>query len=157
MTKKKNPVGPPTKYKSKYCQELIDYFEVEYELVQEEVASQGKAVTITRAKLSKFPTLEGFCVEIGITKRTLLNWTKEYPELLHAYEIAKYKQKMSLMQGGLSGQYNSSFAKFVAINCTDMVDTQHIKSENETTVKEYGVAFDLSKSPDEIKKQNEGK
>ena len=150
MSKTSKKVGCPTKYRPKYCKELVDYFEIEYQMITEEVASQGKAVEVVRAKLSKFPTLEGFCVEIGITKNTLLNWTKEFPEFLRAYTIAKHKQKMLLMQGGLSGEYNSSFAKFVAINCTDMVEKQEIKTENEHKVEGYGLAFNLNTHPKDL-------
>ena len=152
--KKKNPVGPPTKYRSEIPSELLEYFKIEYTPFEEVVASAGKAITITKHRLTKFPTLDGFCAEIGIVISTLHEWRKKYPELSKACSICKQRQKQFLVQGGLNGEYNSNFAKFVAINCTDMVDTQHVKSENETTVKEYGVAFDLSKTPDQVAKEN---
>lgn len=153
MTKKaktSKKLGCPTKYKPEYCEQIIKFFEVEYDYVTEEVASQGRAVSVTRVKLSKFPTLEGFCVDLGITKKTLLNWKDKHTDFLRAYEIAKYKQKVILLQGGLSGDYNSAFAKFVAINCTDMIDKQEVKQEIEGEVKGYGLAFDLTKKPDEL-------
>lgn len=139
--------GRSTDYKEEYCQRLIDFFEVEYTDYKEQVASQGKAVEVVRSKLTKFPTFEGFCTEIGITTQTMHNWTKQNPQFFDAYKIAKQKQKTFLLQGGLSGQYNSSFAKFVAINCTDMIDKSEVKTENDHNVKGYGLAFDLSDKP----------
>jgi len=155
--KKKNPVGPPTKYRSEIPKELLEYFKVEYTPFKEVVASAGKAIEIVKQKLTKFPTIDGFCAEIMINKSTFHEWRKKYPELSNAYNVCKQRQKQFLVEGGLSGSYNSNFAKFVAINCTDMMDTQHVKAENEHTVKDYGIAFDLSKSPEEIKKINEEK
>jgi hypothetical protein len=157
MTKKKNPVGPPTKYKTKYPDELLEYFKVEYTPFKEVVASAGKAIEITKHRLTKFPTIEGFCAEIAVHKSTLHDWIKIYPELYDAYHICKNRQKQFLVQGGLDGQYNGGFAKFVAINCTDMVDTTHVKQESEVTIKDYGLAFDLSKKPEDVAKDNEEK
>lgn len=155
--KKKNPVGPPTKYRPNIPEKLLEYFVVEYTPFKEVVASAGKAIEITKQKLTKFPTFDGFCAEIGIVISTFHEWRKIYPELSKAYSVCKQRQKQYLVQGGLNGSYNANFAKFVAINCTDMMDTQHVKAENEHTVKDYGIAFDLSKSPEEIKKQNEAR
>tara|TARA_R110000868_G_C10972634_1_gene770618 strand:+ start:7738 stop:8223 length:486 start_codon:yes stop_codon:yes gene_type:complete len=157
MTKKKNPVGPPTKYKEIYPEKLLEYFKVEYTPYKEVVASAGKAIEITKNKLTKFPTLEGFCAEIMISTSTLHEWIKIYPKLSDAYKVCKQRQKQFLVQGGLNGEYNSNFAKFVAINCTDMVDKSEVKNENEHTVKEYGLAFNLSKTPEEVAAINEAK
>lgn len=145
---KKSPVGRPTDYRKKYCREIIDYFEVEYQEFEEQVASQGKAVTVKKNRLTKFPTIEGFCVEIGITKETLHRWVKKHEEFSDAYKIAKQKQKQILVQGGLTSEFNSSFAKFVAVNCTDLVDKSEVKTENEHNVKGYGLAFDLTEKPE---------
>lgn len=153
MSKKKSTsskIGRPTKYKPEYCQELIEFFEVAYEQVVEQVASQGKAVDVIRYKLSRFPTIEGFCANILISKDAFHKWIAKYPEFNDAYSIAKQKQKNALIQGGLAGDFNAGFAKFVAINCTDMIDKSEVKNENETTVKGYGLAFNLGKHPDEV-------
>jgi len=157
MTKKKNPVGPPTKYRDIYPDKLLEYFVVEYTAFKETVASAGKAIEVEKKRLTKFPTFDGFCAEIGIVMSTFHEWRKIYPKLSNAYHVCKQRQKQFIVQGGMSGEYNSNFAKFVAINCTDMVERSEIKAENEVTVKEYGLAFDLSKTPEEVAKENEAK
>jgi len=126
------PAGRPTKYNDDMPQSLIDFFDRDMHRVEiEEVASQGQAVTVQKIKPNWFPTFERWCAEQSITQKTMLNWTTQHPEFLQAYGIAKQKQKDFLLQHGLSGAYNSGFAKFVAINCTDMVDKkeEHVSQD----------------------------
>ena len=146
----KSSPGRPSEYETHFPQLLIDYFKVEYETYTEEVASQGQAVEIKKKRLKKFPTIEGFCSSLYISKETFHKWLKIHQNLMDAYSVAKQKQKDALIAGGMGGQFNAGFAKFVAINCTDMVDKTEVKTEGDVTVKPYGLAFDLKKKPEEI-------
>jgi hypothetical protein len=70
----------------------------------------------------KLPLLSAFARSIDVDEDTLLNWTKEYPEFFGAYMRAKALQKEFLIHNGLAGLYDTKFAMFVAVNCTDMKD-----------------------------------
>lgn len=60
----KHPGGRPTKYEPRYCDEMIDFM------------AQGYSIG-------------AFAGHIRITRRTLLNWKKDFPEFADAYEIAQ--------------------------------------------------------------------
>ena len=121
------------------------------------MSASGVVQDIQVMRPSHLPTFERFAFEIDVCMDTLKEWRDTHRDFSLAYKRAKALQKNHLMAHGLSGGYNSNFAKFVAINCTDMMDTQHVKNESEVTVKEYGLAFDLSKTPEQVAKDNEEK
>lgn len=145
MAKKKsnNPLGVPTKYRKEIPQEMIDFFNRPLMKAQqvEVLTKTGQIKMVTEMVANELPTIEKFCCDLMISKSTLHEWIKIHPELSNAYDFAKQAQKNHLLQNGLSGNYNGSFAKFVAINCTDMVDkveTEH--SVNKDTLKlAYGL------------------
>jgi len=124
---KKSPVGRPTKYKPEYCQELIEFFDREpyRPLVVDGVAltdKNGRAVFTP----CEFPTFERFAYKIGVHRETLRNWCDKYPDFFAAYKKAEMLQKDILIQNGLMGQYEKTFAIFTAKNVTDMRDKQEI-------------------------------
>jgi hypothetical protein len=146
MTKKKDLVKPtlgaPTKYTDDVPKRLMDFFNRPlYKIEQVEVMTKQGIQKINETVANELPTIEKFCADLMIHKSTLLAWVEKYPILSDAYSFAKQSQKNHLLQNGLNGRYNSGFAKFVAINCTDMVDkieTEH--SVNKDTLKlAYGL------------------
>lgn len=153
---KKRPVGRPTKYHDKIPALLLEHFNIPlyYKTTEQKMSASGAVEDIEVTRASDMPTFEGFAVKLMINTDTLHEWKSKYKEFSEAYRICKGIQKNFLMAHGLNGNYNSAFAKFIAVNCTDLVDTQHIKQESEVTVKDYGLAFDLSKSPEEIAEDN---
>jgi hypothetical protein len=64
MTEEKRPVGRPSKYDSKFCDEVIALGKI------------GKSVEAIGALL-------------GVGTKTLYNWRDENPEFLHALDMAK--------------------------------------------------------------------
>lgn len=111
----KSKGGRPTKYKPEYCQKMIDFFDRPlYETI-----SLGKD---ERVVPTRFPTFERFAYNIGVNADTLKSWASKFPEFLGSYEICKNMQKDYLIYHGLTGGYNSNFAKFVSLNLTDMVE-----------------------------------
>ena len=126
IRKKKKPegyvFGRPTEYRSEYCQKMVEYFD------RKPYKKVGKRIVV-----SDFPTFEGFCFKIHISRQTLLDWTDKHKDFLGAYEQCKAVQKDILTQNGLRGNYNCLFAKFVAINATDMRDKT--ETEHSGTVK----------------------
>lgn len=111
----KNEGGRPTKYDEKYCKELIDFFNREPNSIKEH---EGRAV-VTACSL---PTFERFAFSIGVHRETILNWADKHPLFFDAYKKAKDLQKDILIQNGLMGGYDKTFAIFTAKNVTDMKD-----------------------------------
>lgn len=123
--------GRPSDYRPEYCDMLLAYFNIT-PYVESPVTFQTKSFTKTETKRlpSKFPTLEGFAArELGTDVHTLMEWAKEHPEFHAAYMRAKALQKDVLIDGAMSGVYDSKFSQFVAINCTDMRDKVQLSSD----------------------------
>ena len=126
-TKKKLPIyykfGRPTKYKKKYCKEIVKYFDVPY-FVKKKVVKiiKGIPVEYEEEVPNRIPLFEGFCREIGITQKTLVNWTAQYNEFLLAYERAKGLQKEMLVYLSINNYLNPAYAIFLTKNITDLKD-----------------------------------
>lgn len=122
-------VGRPTKYKRKFCDEIIEFFDVApWEM--REVATHlrnGSTVIKDERYPSRFPTMERFAHNIGVHVDTMIEWTTKYPQFSEAYKRAQQLQKDLLVENGLQGAYQSNFAIFVAQNFTDMRDKKDIK------------------------------
>lgn len=137
-------LGRPTKYKAKYCGQLIKFFEQEpYEDVviphyDKAKGKEGKVIVWEDFKRmpNKLPTLRDFAKSINVGMTTIYNWLDEkhrqyHKEFADAFTRAKDLRKWFLIQNGLQGLYNPLFAKFTAINVTDMKDTKehHLSGE----------------------------
>lgn len=148
--KKKKKPGRPTKYKPGYCVKLIKFFESEpYE--DREIPhydksgnkdKKGKPVVVWidyKRMPNKLPTLRDFAKSIGVSTVSVYDWAKKHKAFLNAFTHAQEIRKWFLIQNGLQGLYNPLFAKFTAINITDMRD----KTETEVTgtVKHEIVSF----------------
>lgn len=128
--------GRPTKYKDSHCQAIMQFFDGEpYEDI-ELIHYQKDGVTAKwkdcKRMPRKLPTLVQFAKSIKVCYATVFNWQDEkhanfHKKFLEAFTRAKELQKDFLIQNGLQGLYNPLFAKFTAINITDMKD----KSEHE--------------------------
>lgn len=133
---KKNLGGAPTKYNEKYCEQVIEFFNRKpYEPIMLEgddgesypaTNQQGK-VLMTPCPL---PTKEAFATSIGVHRESLINWAKKHPAFFDAIKKAEDLQKDILIQNGLIGNYDKTFAIFVAKNVTDMHDKQVIENTN---------------------------
>lgn len=150
-------LGRPTKFKEEYCQTILDYFDIPLSSIvtEEKMSASGVIEEIKVLKPNFMPTFEGFARSLGIHTDTLQEWKKVNSNFSVSYNLCKGIQKQFLVSHGLTGGYNASFAKFIAVNCTDLVDQTHVKTENETTVKTYGLAFDLNEKPETNKANNE--
>lgn len=140
------PAGRPTKYKSEYCQALVDFFGQDpYE--EREIEHYGKDGEVKWADIKlmprKLPSLVDFAKSIKVGISTVYDWInpkhasyqKEFSETFT--HKAKKLQKWALIQGGLMGVYNPAFAKFVAVNISDMRDKQEstIKTDPDNPLK----------------------
>lgn len=128
-----NPVGAPVKYTDDVPIKLIDFF------------SRDLFIDVDGKKFpNRLPTIERFCCEIDIAKSTFYEWIKKYPELSNAFNKAKQYQKDQLIQLALMGFYKEGFAKFVAINITDM------KDKVEHTIDKAVIAVNIDKDDEKL-------
>lgn len=144
-------MGRPSSYKPEYAVQLIEHMMVdkfEKETIEEEIRYSPKTgIKVSEKRKFKMipndlPTLEGFARKIGVTYRTLLNWSEaveddtaevpvyKYPDFFQAYNIAKQLQKEFLIDNGLKGNYPPAAYIFTAKNVTDMTDRQIIETED---------------------------
>ncbi len=140
VKKKAKPkkTGRPTRYKAKFCQALIDFFDIEPWEEREIPHYKAGDVSWTDIKLLpvRMPTLRKFAKSIGVSYVTVYAWTKKHDEFLNAFTHAQEIRKEWLIDGGLSGVFHPASFKFVAINVTDMTDKQE---------QIHGVTGDLAK------------
>lgn len=126
-TKKKLPpyykFGRPTKYKRRYCRELVKYFDVEY-FVKRKITKFIKdiPVEIEVDVPNRIPLFEGFARSIAIDVDTIVNWTKTYPDFFGAYKYAKGLQKEMIAYLALNNYLNAPYAIFLSKNITDLRD-----------------------------------
>lgn len=130
--------GRPTKYKKKYCREIIDFFESEPEVLWKRTYFMNGVVKSEEPVSRWFPTFQGFARLLGVNVDTLHEWKDKYPEFSEAYARAKGIQEEIWLQESLSGRFNAQFAKFFGVNCLGYKD----KVEQETVITDYSLRFD---------------
>lgn len=86
----KNPVGRPTKWDPKYCQEVIDFM------------AQGYS-------------LEAFCGHISVGKEAVYSWREKYPEFSYAVNEAFNKCRVFWEAAAINGLFTE---KGKSINST---------------------------------------
>ena len=117
----KDKNGRPSKYKPKYCKQIIKFFD--RELVDAETFEP-----------CRLPTYEKFAFSIGVHRDTLHEWCKKHPKFSDAYNQCKGLQKNIIIQHGLRGVFNPGFAIFVAKNVTDMRDKVEVNQTSEIKI-----------------------
>lgn len=92
--------GRPTDYSQEKLDKALDYVEnyQDYDHV--------------------IPSVAGLAVVLGVAKKTLYNWAdvEENHEFLHALSRLSTSQELRLLNGGLSGSYNSTITKLILTN-----------------------------------------
>lgn len=138
----KRKVGRPTSYLPEYCEKLEEYFDQPlYIEVEVEVGTGFKAKTKKVLRPNSLPTFEGFMVQYRLTLSTVQDWKTKHENFRVSWERCKNIQKRFLVEHGLMNNYNSNFAKFVALNFTDMMDDPK-KEKQETN----NFSFNISKT-----------
>ena len=130
----------PTKYRKEFIEELISYCDKplydEVELPHYDKDGNIKWVDKKRFP-TDLPTLVGFAKHINIALSTLYDWIdpeskrykKKFSEI--AMRVFKESQKDFLNQASLQGYYNPQYAKFVAVNTTDMKDVKSLVGDDD--------------------------
>lgn len=119
----KHPGGRPSAYKDEYIQLMLSHFNQPlYRIKKKEIASGGRKVIVEEEVANSMPTFEAFALSIGVIHETLRNWCKDHEEFFVAYKACKDIQKNFITEHGMMGNYNPGFAKFIAVNVTDLKD-----------------------------------
>ena len=120
MTKRKTAAekaettqGRPSKYKPEFCDKAEEYLQAHQD-------AYGERLEV------KLPTIDGFAIYLEVTKPTLYDWEKEYPEFSYALGLIRKEQKERCLNNGLSGSYNATIAKLI-------LSSNHGMSEKSTT------------------------
>jgi hypothetical protein len=121
----KHPGGRPTTYKPEYVDKVYEYInscqdEFKEWKVKYTSGIEGTNETIENIHFANIPTIEGFARYINTSITTMDGWRDNNPEFSGALEDLKYEQKQKLIQGGLTGTYNSTIAKLILSSNHDM-------------------------------------
>lgn len=120
--------GRPTKYDEKEFQDkLKKYLKIRQDDVESFTNNRGG---ISRVWQVKLPTIEGFAEYMGVMRRTLQLWEKQYPNIVgKGLDQIRNKQLQRLIDEGLGGNYNSSIVKLL------LSHNHGIKEETSTELK----------------------
>lgn len=144
----KHAGGRPTKYKSEYCQGIIDFFTVQtyrQVLTKETIKASGEIVREYMERGGDLKFLSQYARNIGVTHDCMLKWCNVHPEFLLAYNAAKDLQKEHLIQNGVQGNFNPAFTIFTAKNITEMKDQPTTIIDNSKHV--YHTKVELNGKP----------
>ena len=167
MTKIINRWWQPSKFKTKYTKQLLDYFNIEANFIKEIITTWKNDYTKTDYKefANSLPTIQWFCRKILIDRETLYNrintWKKwkerlldnwetiiyfdpDYVEFFNTYKVCKEIQEQIWAENSLKWLYNPSFAIFFWKNIMKRKD----KIETEWTIKHDFVKVKLPWSTD---------
>lgn len=131
--KAKIHVGRPTAYDPKYCDEIMDYFDIEPHFETPVIITYKDGTTKEEVKLlpSDLPTLAGFAVKIGVHRDTINQWSKDYKEFSDAIKRAKECQENILVTNGLQNLYAQPFAIMASKNILNWRDKKDITTDEE--------------------------
>ena len=106
--------GRPSEYKEEYIKEADVYLSAcqdEYEEFHKTRGPQSNGYE--RLVKVNLPTIEGFALMLGVNKTSLYEWEKKNPMFSNALDKIRTEQQKRLVEGGLSGDYNSTIAKLI--------------------------------------------
>ena len=124
----KNPVGRPSKYDPKYCDEIIEFFSIDpyREVKVTKTDKQGNELTYYEDKSNDLRFISAFARKIRVNTSTIWEWSKKHSEFSYALKMAKDLQKEHLITCGLRGLFDRTFAIFTAKNIAGMRDKAEV-------------------------------
>lgn len=131
-TKQKLPiyyrVGRPSKYKKKYCNDLIRYFDLKptyFETVTRYY--KGIPYEVEVEKPNSIPTFDSFATEVcNVNQDTFYEWVKVHPEFSESFKRAKSFQKKMILYQCSYGFITPSYAVFLTKAITDLNDVSNV-------------------------------
>lgn len=107
--------GRPPKYEGdKTVDKVYEYINScidEIEIFDKTVGD--KSNSYERVLKTKIPTLAGLALYLEVNKATVYEWGKEYKEFSNALDDLTSLQEEKLLNGGVSGTYNSTISKLI--------------------------------------------
>lgn len=121
------------KYNKKFCKQIIGFFDIEpYREVEETYTyKDGSTKTTTKLIANDLRFLRDFAKHIGVSTKTIWQWTKKYPAFAEAHELAKECQKEILIKNGLQGLYQPAFTIFTMKNICGWRDAKGLELTGE--------------------------
>ncbi|GEM_PF-1773807 len=133
-------MGRPTKYKPEFVSEVEKYLKT------------------TGREQMKLPTIEGFAIFIEVSRDSLYEWRKLYPEFSYALEKILLRQEVQLIDDGIYGgkEVNATIVKLMLQNNHGMKErSDQTTNDRDLPAPLYGgLAFE-STIPSEIKEKYE--
>ena len=110
--------GRPTKYGEEILIKTQEYINKCNDEIEEFHKTRGeKSDSYDRLVRVKLPSHVGLALHLDVSKDTLYEWGKEYPEFSYSLTKIKQLQEERLSLGGLSGDYNPVISKLIlAVN-----------------------------------------
>lgn len=123
-TKENYVFGRPSNYSETIIPKMYEFFNRPlYRTVNREQKTKFGSKIIEVEVPNSMPTFEAFAIDVlGHSTEVFRDWKVKFPDFLQAYKACKETQKKFLVEHGLMGNYNSNFAKFIALNVTDLKD-----------------------------------
>lgn len=123
--------GRPTEYKAEYVEKVDEYLNESQDEEKQVVKQSSDKYEMYDNKLKvNLPTIEGFALFIGVSKRSLYDWEKQHPDFLHALDKIRTEQQKRLIDNGLSGDYNSTIAKLILSSNHGMRERADVTSDD---------------------------
>lgn len=131
-----NKKGRPTLYSPE-----INDLAQEYLCLCEDTEIARDSGQRTEYKLNvKLPTVEGLSVYLNVSRDTIYEWAKHYPEFSDTLDELKARQADKLINQGLAGNYNSTIAKLMLSSNHGMREKSDVTS-NEKDINVVGFQF----------------
>lgn len=130
-TDSKAKTGRPTKYSPDVLKRTYAYIEECADKVKLFHKTRGdKSDTYERLVFPNLPMKEELAFILGVHRDTLQEWSSKYPEFSVALERLEQKQKVMLLKGGISGQYNPLITKLTLSANHGMKEKSDVTSDD---------------------------
>ena len=134
--------GRPTKYESQLTIDKVNEYILtcvdEIEIFEKTVGD--KSTSYERILKTNIPSIAGLAIYLDLSKDTIYAWKEEYPEFSYALEKVSRLQESKLLNGGVSGTYNSTISKLILSSNHGYRE----KSDVTTDGKAINLSFDKS-------------
>jgi len=131
----KNPVGRPSKYPEHTPAEWKDKIDEYITSCKDKIEPiMGKEGVTKYEVWAKFPSVQGLCLFLGLSKSTIHDWAKDHEEFSYALERLNNEQAVRLMEMGAGGHYSTGLVTRLLAANHGMAD----KTENKTDLTSKG-------------------
>jgi hypothetical protein len=123
-------IGRPTKYRKRFCKEIIEYFANApyYETIEKRIKTKTGAEIVELVQIpADPPLLAKFAYKIGISHQNMIEWTKRYPEFRESYTRAKELQEAYFVTQAATKRYDGNFTFRTLVNISNWTDRKEVK------------------------------